>query len=184
MGININNSTNSDHGFFNDISENKTNNHSKSEYDLNYGNAESSDTLGTLVDKLMTDLGKLLLTDLDPVFDRILTAIEKRMNRKLTFDEYIQVIGSMIDERIIKTQKEQGIRFISGKLQFTVNNENGLLNFKVDCYYQNALKQWIKQESKGHTKLSRFSDSAYDQLKEIYRNGELVLDIDAPETSI
>lgn len=181
MGININNSTNSDRGFFNDISESKTNN-SKSDYDLNYGNTESSDTLGVLVDKLMTDLGKLLLTDLDPVFDRLLTAIEKRMNRKLNFDEYIQVIGSMIDERIIKTQKEQGIRFISGKLQFTVNNENGLLNFKVDCYYQNALKQWIKQESKGHTKLSRFSDSAYDQLKEIYRNGELILDIDAPET--
>lgn len=182
MGIEYNNFSKSDNGFFSENESSKEINDNR--YSENRNKFESdifSDDVTDFCNKLFRDLGKLLLSDLDDIFDNVLCSIEKKINRKLNFEEYIELISSMIDERIIKTQTDQGIRFISGKMHIRVNNERKQLEFKVESYYQNAMKQWIKQESKGHTILSRFDESAYSQLREIYKNGELVLDIEPPQ---
>ena len=182
MGIEYNNFSKTGNGFF---EENESlfpsNGNTYSDRKDTYESDVFSEDVSAFCNKLFRDLGKLLLSDLNDIFDNVLCSIEKKINRKLNFEEYIELISSMIDERIIKTQTDQEIRFISGKMHIKINNERKQLEFKVESYYQNAMKQWIKQESKGHTILSRFDESAYPQLREIYKNGELVLDIDPPQ---
>jgi hypothetical protein len=176
MGIQKNNRKEcNNEEIFNDI----LNSEDKIEVDEQKSESSGSDVISDVCKKIFDRMDKTM-SDLNSIINSIISNVFDSLERKLTFDEFLQVISLTLDKRILATQEEQRIKFISGKIIFAVNRMKKVLEYKADCYYQDAFKEWIKQEHRGYIKFSSFDKSAESQLKEIISKGKMELEIEPP----
>lgn len=117
--------------------------------------------------------------DLNDMADSITNFFES-IEHKLTYDEYINMLGTTIDKRIIKCQIEQKITFVGGKLKMAIDRKNNFVNFKAEYYYKSSSGQWITNSETGKTRISKFNLKDSETVKFLNSSEIIELQIDPP----
>lgn len=100
--------------------------------------------------------------------------------RKISFEEYLNATGDVIDKKIIDICKAEKIRYVGGTCTFRASRENQRIAAKLELFFQDTFGQWIKKEQKFSAPISIFTDDAKAKVIEKMYTDELKINIDAP----
>ena len=124
---------------------------------------------------------KSIEEDVDSIF-RTLGELIDSIGHKMTFEEFLDITGEYVDNKIISCARAERLAFAGGTCVFTVDNRKHVLNTAVDLYFKDEHDKWAKKTLSGSTRLSKFTDDAIKgKLTEIYRAGGEKFPISEPE---
>lgn len=118
--------------------------------------------------------------DINDISNAITNFIES-VEHKLTYNEYINMLETTIDEKIIQHQINNNVSFIGGKLKLAVDHKNKFINFKIEYYYKTQSGQWVTNSEHGKTRISKFN--VKDSETSIFLNSTDITEfmVDPPE---
>lgn len=79
------------------------------------------------------------------------------LERSISFDEYLEIIGNYTDAKIIEIEKNENLSYVSGICTIHQQNDNSFLDISIDLYFKNSSEQWIKKTIQGKTPTSDFN---------------------------
>ena len=108
--------------------------------------------------------------------------IQSISNEPISFYDFIDKQEAFLDQRILDSQKEEGIVYQGGKLNFAIDeSKNDDIVMTANLYYKNKADQWINQSMKQTIDKTLFSDWMTSKELGVLRKGEtLEFDIESP----
>ena len=105
----------------------------------------------------------------------------------ISFRRFLEYTGKSFDQYIRRVSREEGLRYIGGKLILELGQEEAAapdaIRLSADLYFQTEEKQWIVKKKTGAIGWDQFSDRDTDpELKRLKDTGRLELSIEPPET--
>lgn len=125
----------------------------------------------------LSDFADNLLRGLDCISDRL----SKLFIRKISFEEYLQATGEVIDEKILEIENKEKIKFVGGSCTFNISEDRVLLTAKLELFFQNSAGNWIKKEQKFNVKTDIFNSETQNCELARIANQELKISVDSPE---
>lgn len=84
------------------------------------------------------------INSLDLIAETIKNILES-FKRKKTLDEILDIYEKQIDEYILEVSELENLNYISGYL--TVKPTSKVVSIKIECYFQDKGKSWVKKEA-------------------------------------
>ena len=125
----------------------------------------------------LSNIGDDILKGLETVSG----AIAKLFVRKVSFEEYLQATGDVIDEKILVIESEEKIKFYGGSCIFNISDDMAILNAKLELYFQNAAGKWIKKEQGFSVKTKIFNSEVKKEVFDKLPKKPLKITVDPPE---
>lgn len=125
----------------------------------------------------LSNIGDDILKGLEAVSG----AIAKLFVRKVSFEEYLQATGDVIDEKILVIESEEKIKFYGGSCTFNISDDRAILNAKLELYFQNAAGKWIKKEQGFSVKTKIFNSEVKKDVLDQLPKKPIKISIDPPE---
>lgn len=102
---------------------------------------------------------------LDLVEERIKNSLDS-LKRKKTIDEILDIYEKQIDGYILEVSKLEKLNYISGYL--TVKPTNKVIAIKIECYFQDKRKAWVKKESVNLINRDNILDEGIENIESKY----------------
>lgn len=109
-----------------------------------------------------------------------LKGIADLFKRKISFDEYLDATGDVIDKKIIEICGKEKIRFIGGSCTFRASKDAGRLSGKLELFFQDAFNNWVKKEQGFSAPISVFKEEDITKRIEPLYSREMKIGIDPP----
>ena len=97
--------------------------------------------------------------------------------KKFDIDEGASFYTQGIDDIILSEQKNNALLYVGGQLKLQYIDENSFL-LKLDLYFQDASKKWVKQCSQETGKLKYLTPQA---VQELHDKREITFEIEPPK---
>ena len=117
--------------------------------------------------------------DMSEIMNQIQSFFDKLLTKELTLTEFIEMFSESLDELIIKTSKEEKIKFIGGKFYLEILNEKDkeIVLVKYDFYFKDIKDAWVHKTNKKIMDKKFLNKEALEELKK----GAKSYDIEPPE---
>lgn len=103
-------------------------------------------------------------------------AIRSRIAGRMSVDEWAESIIESIDRIKDRVIAEEDLRYIGGKLKFTLSADApDTVTISFQLYFQDDLDRWRKAEDKCDVPASKFTGEV---LNELDQEGEIVYDVE------
>lgn len=104
--------------------------------------------------------------------NKIRSAVAGRMS----VEEWADIVIDGVDTVKDRITDEGGLRFIGGKLKFSISvNESDNVSVSFQLYYQDEDEQWQKAEADSDIPASLFTNEAFEALS---TEGEIVFEVE------
>lgn len=113
------------------------------------------------------------------IYDNLFNLFEsiiKKSVQKLSLEEILSIYETNIDKMIIESVKMNELIYIDGKFQILKDKDN--INIKVECYFQDKNKKWIKKDSLNKIEIYRITD---ESIAKIESNKIITFGIEKPK---
>lgn len=112
------------------------------------------------------------------LYEIFINLIDK-ITKKISIEEIFNIYEKNIDQIIIKATKSEKLKYISGSFEMLKNDTDIII--KVDLYFQNAEKKWIKKQSSNKIELFKITDESLEKLE---NNKVITMEIIEPNNII
>lgn len=101
------------------------------------------------------------------IYDNLFNLFEsiiKKSAQKLSLEEILSIYETNIDNMIIESVKMNELIYIDGKFQILKDKDS--LNIKVECYFQDRNKNWIKKDSLNKIDIYKLTDESIANIED------------------
>lgn len=93
-------------------------------------------------------------------------AIRNTVTGKMSVNEWAGIVIEGVDKVKERVVAEDNLRFIGGKMRFTISEINlDMVTVSFQLYFLDELEQWQKAEASCNIPVSAFTTEALDELK-------------------
>lgn len=67
---------------------------------------------------------------------------------QLSLDKFVETFSDKIDSFVIKVQKEEGIKLVSGNVSLCISDDGVGCYLDIELYFLNGQKVWVKKSNR------------------------------------
>ncbi len=123
-----------------------------------------------------------LIFDTFNEFEGIIKDVWKRFKHRVSFEEYLEATGEVIDEKIIEIEKKEKLRYIGGSCYFKASEETMDITARLELFFQDDFGRWIKKEPRFSVPIDLFKKDVQENfIPQMYKQ-EIKIDVEPPQT--
>ncbi len=112
----------------------------------------------------------------DIALDTVQDAVRSKVAGRMPVEEWAKAVIKSIDSIKERAVAEENLRYIGGKLKFTLSaNEPDTVTISFQLYFQDAFSKWRKAEASSDVPANKFTEDALDMMEE---NGEIAYEVE------
>lgn len=110
-----------------------------------------------------------------------LNEILARIEKKVSFDEFSDIVSREIDNEIIEQEKDGNLSFVGGSCTFKITGFIKKCSTEAELYFRSCDNKWTRVSMNGNLSIAKFTEEAVkNELSDIEKSKGIKIEIVHP----